>query len=569
MPKRFFLGILVLQFLFIFAAVFALGKVMADDSQCSTTNDLNVLNTCLDNLNSELNQSQAATAPLEAQVTAIKARVGVIESSLIKKKKDIDDGYKNLAKQQIVLNLAIRNFYIKSYYNSPILIFLSAANATQITRVLAYQKAAADQDKAIITNIALSINSLQQQQKDLENEEATLAITKSKLDKVVADAKAYQTTLSNQIAVLSAKQQQILSQRLASLNIPLYANTSGGCSSDIGKNPGFSNAFAFFTYGVPNRVGLNQYGAFGRAKAGQSFDTILRAYYNFDSYQTYNTNINVDGNGSFSLDDYVKRVYEVPNSWGDQGGMEALKAQAIAVRSYALAYTNNGQGSICTTQSCQVFQNQDKGGNWDAAVDATAGQAMVQGGNPIKAFFSSTHGGYVHTTADIGWSNTSYTKSGQDTSGGVGNFGDLNNNAYDKDSPWFYCDWGSRSGNNNTAWMQSSEIADIANVLMLAQRDGGTKEHLYQADKPNPAGTDTWDSGRVKTELQSRGGTPFGNVSNVSISADFGSGNTTSVTVSGDGGSQTFSGSDFKTYFNLRAPANIQIVGPLYNIEHM
>jgi peptidoglycan hydrolase-like amidase len=40
-------------------------------------------------------------------------------------------------------------------------------------------------------------------------------------------------------------------------------------SSDIGKDPGFGNKFGFFTYGVPNRVGLNQYGAWGRAKAGQ------------------------------------------------------------------------------------------------------------------------------------------------------------------------------------------------------------------------------------------------------------------------------------------------------------
>ena len=556
MPRRIFP---LFFLLFLFSLFLGVARVKGDE--------LDDINKQISDLTSQLTQSKAASAPLEQQLSSIQARVGQIENELVVKQKNVDQGYKDLAKNQKILNLAIRNYYIKSSYNSPLLIFLSAGDATAITRALAYQKAAADADKAIITNIALSINSLQQQEADLKDESAKLAITKASLIKIVGDAKAFQSNLSNQIAVLSAQQQQILTSRLASLNIPLYANTAGGCSSDIGKSPGFSGAFAFFTYGVPNRVGLNQYGAFGRAKAGQGYDSILRAYYNFDGYQTYNTQINVDGNGSFSLDDYVKRVYEVPNSWGDQGGMEALKAQAIAVRSYALAYTNNGQGSICTTQSCQVFQPQDKGGNWDAAVDATAGQVMVQGGNPIKAWFSSTHGGYIHTSSDIGWSATSWTKSGQDTSGGVGNFGDLNNNAYDKDSPWFYCDWGSRGQYNNTAWLQGSEVADIANVLMLVARDSSTKEHLYQTDKSNPAGTDTWDAGRVKQELQSRGGTPFSSVSNVSISADFGSGNTSSVTVSGDAGSQTFSGSDFKTYFNLRAPANLQIVGPLFNIE--
>lgn len=531
--------------------------------------ELDDINKQIADLTASLNQSKAATAPLERQLNDIKQRVAFIETDLTRKKAEIDKGYKDLAKQQKILNITIRNFYIKSYYNSPLLVFLSGGDATKITRVLAYQKAAADQDKQIITNIALTINSLEQRKLDLEAEQEKLADTKSKLDKIVTEAKTHQANLSSQIAQLSARQQQILASRLASLNIPLFADVGGGCSSDIGKSPGFSNGFGFFTYGVPNRVGLNQYGAFGRAKAGQNIDTILRAYYNFDAVENRSAQINVEGYGSYSLEDYVKRVYEVPNSWGDQGGMEALKAQAIAVRSYALAYTNNGAGSICTTQQCQVFKPDEKGGNWSAAVDATAGQVMVQGGQVIKAWFSSTHGGYIHTSAEIGWSGTSWTKSGQDTSSSVGNFSDLNNNAYDKDSPWFYCDWGSRSSYNGTAWLQSGEVADIVNVLMLVQLDSGIKEHLYQTDKPNPAGTDTWDAGRVRQELSNRGGSPFSSVSNVSISADFGSGNTTSVTISGDGGTKTFSGSDFKSYFNLRAPANIQIVGPLYNVERI
>ena len=48
----------------------------------------------------------------------------------------------------------------------------------------------------------------------------------------------------------------------------------------LGIDPGFGPAFAFFTYGSVHRVGMNQFGAYGRAKAGQSYDTILNAYYN-------------------------------------------------------------------------------------------------------------------------------------------------------------------------------------------------------------------------------------------------------------------------------------------------
>lgn len=549
----------------------------------SSSDELDDITKQIQDLTNSLNQSVKATQPLESQlismqkqIAGIKGKLSFIEKDIVVKENNINKGYKDLEKQQEILNQAIRNFYIKSYYNSPFLIFFSSSSITNMAQITTYQKAATDQDKAIITNIALAIEDLQSKKKLLENEKIQLTAAKAdldtqseKLDKIVTGAKSYQANLSSQISVLSSRQQSILSQRLGSLNIPLFAyNTQGGCSSDLtnGKSAGFSGGFGFFTYGVPNRVGLNQYGAWGRAKAGQDYSQILQAYYNYDSIENRSATINVEGYGSYSLDDYVKRIYEVPDSWTDNN-LAALKAQAIAARSYGLAYTNNGSGSICTTQQCQVFKPEPKGGNWEQAVNDTTGLVMVQSGQPIKAWFSSTHGGYVHSSGDIGWNGTGWTKNAQDSSSSVNSFSDLKSNAYDKDSPWFYCDWGARSSYGGTAWLKPDEVADIANVLMLAQKDSGTKEHLYQTDKPNPAGTDTWDEGRVRQELQNRGVSPFSSVSNASVNADFSSGKTSGVTISGDGGTISFSGGDFKNYFNIRAPASIQIVGPLYNIE--
>ncbi|MCL4419016.1 hypothetical protein M1146_02845 [Patescibacteria group bacterium] len=540
----------------------------------------------IQDLTNSLNMSIKATRPLESQLNGMKDRIKGIKNRLAQveediniKEKNINEGYKNLAKQTSLLNRAIRDFYIKTYYNSPLSIFLSVSSASDVTQILAYQKQAVDQDKAIITNIALSIQDLEAKKKSLVGEKAILTSLKSdldeqsaKLDKIVTGAKAYQANLSNQIAELSASQQQLLAQKYGSLGISLNSYSMlGGCKSDIlpgAPDPGFSPKIGFFTYGVPNRVGLNQFGAWGRAKAGQDYSQILQAYYNFDSISdvSQSTQIHVSGNGidwTGSLEDYMKRIYEVPDSWTDNN-LAALKAQAIAARSYVLSYTNNGRDSICPTDKCQVFQTNPKGGNWEQAVNATAGKAMVQGGNPIKAWFSSTHGGYVFSSSDIGWSGTSFTKRAQDASGPINSFSDLQNNAYDKASPWFYCDWGSRGG---TAWLRQEEVADIVNVTLLVQADSGTKEHLYQQDKPNPAGTDTWSSDKVKQELKNRNITPFNSVSGASVDADFGVGKITTIHISGDAGSTSFSGDFFKTYFNIRAPGNINIVGPLYNVE--
>src|SRR3989344_5939531 len=547
------------------------------------SDELDDINKKLSELQSALSASQKATAPLESQLKnlqtqlkGIENRVAFVERDLVEKKKIIDQGYQDLEKNKSIFNKTVRDYYIKSYFLSPLLVFVSQADAAQVTRIIIYQKRDADRDKDTITQIALKIVGLEERKAKLEEEEAKLVSIKEKLaqekgeiDKVVKGAKDYQASLSSEIAKLSARQKEILGQRLAALNIPRSAATSlSGCVDDRNVDPGFSPRIAFFTYGVPNRTGLNQYGADGRARAGQSVEQILEAYYtSYELKKDFSTdiNINVDGYGSYNIEEYVKRIYEMPASFA----MEALKAQAVAARSYALSYTNTGAGSICTTQSCQVFKPEAKGGAWEEAVNATRGWVMVSGGSPVKAWYSSTHGGYILSTGEIpGWSATSWTKHAIDTTtGAASGFSDLFSNAYDRESPWFYCDWGSRSEYNKTAWLKSSEVADIMNVILLAKADSSAGEHLYQTDKPNPAGTDTWDEARVRQELSNRGVTPFSNISDVSIGADFSAGRTTSVGILGDGGSQSFSGDEFKNWFNLRAPANIQIVGPLFNVE--
>jgi peptidoglycan hydrolase-like amidase/peptidoglycan hydrolase CwlO-like protein len=550
-------------------------------AKVSTTTDQDFLRGLLSKCGESIQNMENAVRPSRAEldrmnkaIAAFEARIKTIEADVATKTQEIAEGEKELEASLVLASERIRQFYMRSYTLNPMYLLFSSTTIGSALRTLGYQQAAVNEDKKIITQIALTVKDLEDKKKALEDEKATLAALKTDTDRraasvraLVAQAEAYESKVQGYIAVISARQQEFLAQKLAGLGIPLYAISGGGCSSDLtnGKDPGFTGGFGFFTYGVPNRVGLNQYGAWGRAKSGQDYETILRAYYNFDSISDANAQIRVDGYSTYSLDDYVKRVYEVPDSWTDND-MAALKAQAIAVRSYALAYTNNGQGSICTTQQCQVFKPDPKGGNWETAVNATAGKVMMQGGQPIKAFFSSTHGGYAYNTGDLqGWSSTSFTKRIVDTpNGSVSGFSDLKSNAYDKDSPWFYCDWGGRSAYGGTAWLKPEELADIVNVIILASADSSAQKHLVQTDKPNPDGVDTWDAGTVRSKL---GDSAYNSISNVSVNVDFGTGRVNSVAVSGDGKSNTFDGNNFKTYFNLRAPSTIQIVGPLYNVE--
>jgi SpoIID/LytB domain protein len=101
---------------------------------------------------------------------------------------------------------------------------------------------------------------------------------------------------------------------------------------------------------------------------------------------------------------YLEGIAEVPPTWPTA----ALQAQAIAARSYALATTgwNGPQGAtldtpICSTTSCQVFRGIPVTltpgiRRWNAAVNATAGQVLQDGGRPIEAVYFSTSNGHTY-----------------------------------------------------------------------------------------------------------------------------------------------------------------------------
>ena len=227
--------------------------------------------------------------------------------------------------------------------------------------------------------------------------------------------------------------------------------------------------------GFGHGVGLSQYGAYGYAKHGFTYDTILAHYYtgttlgsagthtvhvlllsnvgsvsfsganaacgtNLSPGQSYVArrsgssvtlsngancgsllsatgapNVTVAGKGTYAgslevrpggisgvnavnavdLENYVKGVVpkESPASWP----IEALKAQAVAARSYAIADALHGAGydQYDDTRS-QVYGGVGaQAARSNAAVDATAGQVVMYQGKIAQAFFFSTSGGHT------------------------------------------------------------------------------------------------------------------------------------------------------------------------------
>ncbi len=109
-----------------------------------------------------------------------------------------------------------------------------------------------------------------------------------------------------------------------------------------------------------------------------------------------------------TMQDYVAGVAEMPARWP----LEALKAQAVAARTYAWFQmglgTFAGRGyDICATTACQVFRGREVvetpevGQFWQQAVDETAGEVLLYAGEPILARYFSTSGGQTRNNEDI------------------------------------------------------------------------------------------------------------------------------------------------------------------------
>jgi SpoIID/LytB domain protein len=121
------------------------------------------------------------------------------------------------------------------------------------------------------------------------------------------------------------------------------------------------------------------------------------------------------------IDAYVRGVVtnESPSSWGDEGAQEALNAQAVAARSYALYTVANGggkcSGSLCPSTADQVYNGYDsETANGREAVAATAGKVVLHGGSVAQTFFSSSSGGRTAASGDTFFASRPYLESTAD-----------------------------------------------------------------------------------------------------------------------------------------------------------
>lgn len=527
----------------------------------------------INSLLSSLNVTQAELNAIQAEINSMNTSLEEIKKTLIEKNGQLEE--KLSFRNRVIRTYSKRSFIseLELFFGSPAVGDEDLSGFQHSTLTYMYGKSFNREAMRLIGVLNSEIDAYEADKKEaealkkeLEGTQAELIAAKIKIESeknlvqgdlnVLAEKEgAYEGELkeiSNRISEYSSKQQEILNLK------------SGGENGSVGDyqapkwstpKPGFSPAFAAFSYGAYTHYwGMSQYGAEGRAQAGKSYKDIIKFYYNASVKEKddFPSKVCVDGYGEMDFQKYLYGLAEMPSDWEK----EALKAQAVAGRSYAYKYVKAGK-CICTSQSCQVFlksKADNPPSRWKEAVDATKREIIDKDtGSKGYGMYSSTTGGYIN---DVGWDVDGKWPGG----------------AYEKkaDSPWFYWAWYSKTYRFDSdtcgrkhPWLNSEEMADILNAAVVLSKKNDSRI--------SPTTTSCWGGDPYSiSELREKAeevGTGYKKVTKVRV--DIGSnGITSKVTFETDRGTVSIGGDALKSAFNLRAPGYISIRSRLYDFQN-
>ncbi len=151
--------------------------------------------------------------------------------------------------------------------------------------------------------------------------------------------------------------------------------------------------------------------------AGMTWMSVTDREYRGKLQVVYNPNLNtLVPINIVTIEEYLLGV--IASEMPTQFPADALKAQAVLARTYALKHKNKHKKygfDLCDSQNCQVYGgvlSESPSGN--DAVSTTLGEVLLYEDKPIEGVFSANTGGITQSAQDAGWSETPYLHSVSD-----------------------------------------------------------------------------------------------------------------------------------------------------------
>jgi SpoIID/LytB domain protein len=220
-----------------------------------------------------------------------------------------------------------------------------------------------------------------------------------------------------------------------------------------------------------------------------------------------------------ALDDYLRGVVpvEMPSSWPS----EALNAQAVAARSYAVNHLHPSTGTydVYDDTRSQVYRGRNaERASTDLAISSTAGSVLLSGSAVANAVFHSADGGATE--------------------------------------------------NNENVWTPAAGRPGTPVAYLRGSSDRAPDGSSYDAASPYATWkTATYSGASLSSILALDSRTNVGTLTAINLTNRGVSGRLISVTLTGSAGTKTVSGDVFRSVFNAKKPsADPQLRSTLFDI---
>ncbi len=531
---------------------------------------------------------------INKEITELEENIERTEKEIEEKSLAINEKQGQLEKMKVLIDEVSGDLYIQSR-SKVSNFFLSKEGWKSLVESIFIKQSTISMLRGEVEKIGGEFSSLAESKADLDNQMEDLNSQRKGLDdahELLASEKVrLQAELSKQVASKSGLSSEItdLTKKVSQLQAALIAarssgfissggDTTSGDGTSIAQAPaGYFGVFSIGAY--THRNGMSQWGARARADAGQSYRDILNFYYSNPTFGSGTMgSITVvycgansrcprsgypveDGcvNPTYATYDfeteYLYRLGEMPEYFH----IEALKAQAIAARTFALRVTGYGASAI-RGDTCHQYVAGVKTGTWKQAVDSTRSQVLFRGADLAITQYAAVHGGWIDSIG--GWD----TQSG----GGSNWFYD----AWEKVSgvTWFYKSW-YRYGDKpdgitcgHSPWLSPQEMIDILNAYLIKYGKGVKGNPDLSRLLPSDFGKCPYrvDYGNItkspysSSELESFLYNPVKSIS--FVKTDLSEGKTTYVHFYGtERGTISIPGNEFKDIYNQMAPGHMRI----------
>lgn len=414
-----------------------------EQNLAKTEKELNAAQEKLANLEGELANVQGELPKLELEIEKLETQIAYnrLQMQALQESEKVTTLIK--ADQEVIREQLVKSAYANWKLKASVNPFFSESAQLNNLKQDHYQaKLIANQDKTIdelqanIEQMVATLGDYQESTKELRAQNKELAEKKAE---IIAEIAAISNSVNSATGVVAGLQssRQSIEQQISQLTAQQKAIQEEEARQQEENNQGNEEVeiqagqYYFESYGRDlyqgHGVGMSQYGAKGMAEAGFTAREIVTFYYKNTTVGTTGASVNVEGYGTMSADEYAaglgevpdkacgtaaqaadnpqKYVQDNPNSSWDCWPEEAIKAQVIAARTYAIDYNSRFGRAICTTAACQVYAG-GNGKQW--AAEETSRLVVKYNGQIIEALYSSDNNqGFGTADNDTRWSDFS------------------------------------------------------------------------------------------------------------------------------------------------------------------